>query len=349
MAQQIQVRRDTSANWTSAATVLAAGEIGFETNTGKFKIGDGSTAWASLTYFNPAGGGGGATNLAYTASPTNGVVTSDTGTDATVSLADGTNAGLMAPAQHTKLAGIETGATADMTAAEILAALLTVDGSGSGLDADLLDGQSSAVFLTAATAATTYQPLDSDLTAIAALTTTSYGRAFLALANQAATMALLSAASDTASGIVELATTAEVTTGTDTTRAVTAAGVKAVADLKLSLLAGGAAVENIGAVEANVNTVAATGSTETLDTSVYQVHDCTMDQNCTFTFSNPAPSGKCSSFVLILRGAFTPTLPAAVKWSSAAAPTYTTPAVYTFTTVDAGTTWLGAQVGRAFA
>jgi hypothetical protein len=117
----------------------------------------------------------------------------------------------------------------------------------------------------------------------------------------------------------------------------------------LPLVAAGASVENVGAVEANVNTVATTGSTETLDTSVYQVHDCTMDQNCTFTFSNPAPSGKCSSFVLILRGAFTPTLPASVDWSGGAAPTYTTPSMYTFTTVDAGTTWLGAQVGKAFA
>jgi len=157
------------------------------------------------------------------------------------------------------------------------------------------------------------------------------------------------AASDTASGVVELATTAEATTGTDTSRAVTPAGVKAVADLKLSLAAAGASVENVGAVEANVNTVAATGATETLDVSLYQVHDCTMDQNCTFTFSNPAPSGKCSSFVLILRGSFTPTLPASVDWSGGVAPTYTTPSVYTFTTVDAGTTWLGAQVGAGFA
>jgi hypothetical protein len=40
----------------------------------------------------------------------------------------------------TKLDGIEAGATADQTAAEILTAVKTVDGSGSGLDADLLDG-----------------------------------------------------------------------------------------------------------------------------------------------------------------------------------------------------------------
>lgn len=48
------------------------------------------------------------------------------------------------------LLNVEDGATADMSAAEILAALLTVDGSGSGLDADLLDGQNSAAFASAA-------------------------------------------------------------------------------------------------------------------------------------------------------------------------------------------------------
>jgi hypothetical protein len=48
----------------------------------------------------------------------------------------------------TKLDTIETNATADQTAAEILAALLTVDGSGSSLDADTLDGQEASAFLT---------------------------------------------------------------------------------------------------------------------------------------------------------------------------------------------------------
>jgi hypothetical protein len=45
----------------------------------------------------------------------------------------------------TKLDGIESGATADQTASEILSALLTVDGVGSGLDADLLDGYAASV------------------------------------------------------------------------------------------------------------------------------------------------------------------------------------------------------------
>ena len=50
MPVQIKWRRDTAANWTSNNPVLAQGEPGFETDTAKFKIGDGSTAWNSLGY-----------------------------------------------------------------------------------------------------------------------------------------------------------------------------------------------------------------------------------------------------------------------------------------------------------
>ena len=46
-----------------------------------------------------------------------------------------------------KLDGIESGATADQSANEILTLIKTVDGAGSGLDADTLDGISSASFL----------------------------------------------------------------------------------------------------------------------------------------------------------------------------------------------------------
>jgi hypothetical protein len=47
----MQQRRGTASQWTAANTVLSAGEIGFETDTNKFKIGNGSTAWNSLPYF----------------------------------------------------------------------------------------------------------------------------------------------------------------------------------------------------------------------------------------------------------------------------------------------------------
>ena len=50
MAIQIQVRRDTAANWTSEDPTLAEGEFGMETDTFQLKIGDGATAWVGLPY-----------------------------------------------------------------------------------------------------------------------------------------------------------------------------------------------------------------------------------------------------------------------------------------------------------
>ena len=54
MANTIQHKRGTAADWTSADPTLAAGQIGVETDTGKFKFGDGSTAWSALGYFETA-------------------------------------------------------------------------------------------------------------------------------------------------------------------------------------------------------------------------------------------------------------------------------------------------------
>jgi hypothetical protein len=52
--QRFWQRRDTAANWTSVNPTLAAGEFGYETDTGKLKIGDGSTVWTSLDYLPQA-------------------------------------------------------------------------------------------------------------------------------------------------------------------------------------------------------------------------------------------------------------------------------------------------------
>jgi hypothetical protein len=49
---QLQLRKGTAAQWTSANPVLLSGEVGYETDTGKQKIGDGATAWASLAYYH---------------------------------------------------------------------------------------------------------------------------------------------------------------------------------------------------------------------------------------------------------------------------------------------------------
>ena len=86
---QIQVRRGTASQWTSANPVLAAGEWGLETDTLKTKIGDGTTAWASLAYAtgsvsisNVTGLGTGVSTFLATPSSANlaSAVTDETGT-----------------------------------------------------------------------------------------------------------------------------------------------------------------------------------------------------------------------------------------------------------------------------
>lgn len=54
MATRMQQRRGTASQWTTANPVLAAGEIGFEIDTNKFKLGDGVNQWGDLEYFASA-------------------------------------------------------------------------------------------------------------------------------------------------------------------------------------------------------------------------------------------------------------------------------------------------------
>lgn len=46
----IQFRRGTAAEWVAVNPTLAAGEVGYEIDTGKIKVGDGSQAWNNLEY-----------------------------------------------------------------------------------------------------------------------------------------------------------------------------------------------------------------------------------------------------------------------------------------------------------
>jgi hypothetical protein len=55
---QMAQRKDTAAGWTAANPILLSGEIGYETDTKKFKIGNGSTNWNSLTYLPIPDGSG---------------------------------------------------------------------------------------------------------------------------------------------------------------------------------------------------------------------------------------------------------------------------------------------------
>ena len=53
MANRIQLRRGGAQEWANANPTLAQGELGIELDTGRFKIGDGVTAWNSLRYERP--------------------------------------------------------------------------------------------------------------------------------------------------------------------------------------------------------------------------------------------------------------------------------------------------------
>jgi len=59
---QLQIRRDTLANWTSSNPILANGEMGINLDTYQYKLGDGIKTWAQLPYAGIAGptGPGGA-------------------------------------------------------------------------------------------------------------------------------------------------------------------------------------------------------------------------------------------------------------------------------------------------
>jgi hypothetical protein len=99
----LQLRRGTASAWTSANPVLAAGEVGFETDTVKTKIGNGSTAWNSLAYAtgpvaiaDVTGLGSGVSTFLATPSSTNLVaaITDETGSG---SLVFATNPTLTSP------------------------------------------------------------------------------------------------------------------------------------------------------------------------------------------------------------------------------------------------------------
>ena len=137
MANTIKHKRGSGSN--PSANDLVAGEIAIRTDTGVLFIKKDDNSVASIS--------GGSTNLGVSTTSSAVTVTSSTGDNATISEATGSAAGVMSTAHHDKLDGIEANATADQSASEILTAIKTVDGSGSGLDADLLDGVQGSSFL----------------------------------------------------------------------------------------------------------------------------------------------------------------------------------------------------------
>jgi hypothetical protein len=109
---RIQHRRGTATQWTTANPILAGGELGYESDTGKFKIGNGTLAWNALPYFldiedmdvryAPYGSGDGFSGDAD-------------------DLVDGTTKVVMTVVERNKLANIQAGATANSSDATLKA------------------------------------------------------------------------------------------------------------------------------------------------------------------------------------------------------------------------------------
>lgn len=208
-------------------------------------------ATTSRWVMGAAGGGGGVSSVTGTAP-----ITSTGGATPAIGITAATSgaAGSMSAADKSKLDGIEAGATADQSAAELLTAIKTVDGTGSGLDADTVDGQHASAFEAAGTAAALVDDLSGVTDAATARTNLGLGTAAVVDTGTGASNAILGndsrltdsrapsgsaggdlsgtypnpsvvSASDTTPGKVELATAAETTTGTDATRAVTPDGL----------------------------------------------------------------------------------------------------------------------------
>lgn len=118
---QIQFRRGTAAQWSSTNPTLAAGELGYETDTGNFKIGNGSTAWNSLPVLN-----------GITAS------TTATFTNKTINLANNTLTGTIAEfntalsdGDFATIAGSETLTNKTLTSPVVNTPTLTLSGTSS--------------------------------------------------------------------------------------------------------------------------------------------------------------------------------------------------------------------------
>lgn len=69
---KILIRRDTAARWTTSNPILGDGEQGYETDTKKMKIGNGTSTWTQLPYFLPSSSTffqGGVPSTVFTSGP----------------------------------------------------------------------------------------------------------------------------------------------------------------------------------------------------------------------------------------------------------------------------------------
>ena len=143
------------------------------------------------------------------------------------------------------------------------------------------------------------------------------------------------------------ATTAEINYLDITTLGLTQASKAVTAD------ANGVVSFDNGTIE-EVTTITSSSNAATINLQDGNLFEHDLTENVTYTFSNPAASGRASSFVLKViqdSSARTITWPGSVDWPAATAPTLTATNngvdVFVFFTIDGGTTYYGFVAGQA--
>ena len=115
-------------------------------------------------------------------------------------------------------------------------------------------------------------------------------------------------------------------------------------------------IETTGGFTEDAEAITSSSNAATLDLSTATNFTHTLTENVTYTFSNPASSGKASAFTLkVVQDSTdrTITWPASVDWAAATAPTLSSGSgavdYFVFITTDGGTTYYGFTAGQALA
>jgi hypothetical protein len=187
MAVRIQLRRDTATNWTTNNPVLAEGELGLETNSGRWKVGNGINAWTSLPYSNSIFSGptviadsssGNAFRITQTGTGNAFVVEDEANPDATHFVINSAGSVGIGKTNPIALLDVDGGSrfTGQITSTVATGAqpfVVASTTSVTNLNADMLDGSHASDFSPSSHSHSgVLQPIDGDLTAIAALTAT---------------------------------------------------------------------------------------------------------------------------------------------------------------------------------
>lgn len=109
--------------------------------------------------------------------------------------------------------------------------------------------------------------------------------------------------------------------------------------------------ESIFGEDLLIKTIVNPGSNLDLRTSAFKIFDITLDQNLTFTFSEPFSTGILTEFQLLLRASVSRTLtwPGSVIWNGGTAQTtVSNTLILNFLTVDAGTNWFSNFIGSNY-